>query len=854
MAKKFKNHYAALDGRSAEDRALERFAEMVIQKIESIQSDWKKPWFTENTLSWPKNLSGRKYNGMNALMLYLQCENEKYKIPVFMTFDQVRGLNYKGPAKEGKRLTDEEGQPLSEVSVLKGAKSFPVFLTIFNVLHTETRQRIKIEDYRNLSKDEQKEYTVYPNMQVYNVFNVAQTNIQQARPELYAKLMAENVALPPELSADGYCFPAMDEMVRNNEWLCPIRLQHQDNAYYSISRDEIVIPEKEQFYDAESFYGTELHEMIHSTGAKQRLDRFSPISYFGSPEYSKEELVAELGSALVMQEHGLCKTIKEDSCAYLKSWLEELKESPTFIKSILLDVKRATAMVNDRINLINSRLLENGTVGKMAEPLPMTGIPDGAVSEFHMLDNESRDAVYNFLHGNLYDKDTGNLIDVSKPVDRVVRVDKCYFDHALECVYDNLDSETLSKIVNCGDYFKGHLIDNYSSVLNQQFTEEFELKRNDPNWLREQGIVGDVKWDLRFFSTDGYHLVKAITENQCRIGVMDHHCSIFRPFVEVGEKFGIEDDLGYMTELRRRLLSKDEKVDPLGRITFTAPPYQYADTGNVRRDILIDGEAKAVFVLEKDSDVYDLNFVLELKDSELLKSYADYGNIIYDKESGIYYTMVSSLYDLFQEKDRFYPIRVITDKVNMSLKEYLNLPESHKSVSVDSVSEKDETISDRGKVDTVKDKEEVHLGLYAFQSNGELWGLQDGQGRVVIPPHWHTFEKPKEKEEVIFRSFIYADGMRNSDSILILQRNVLADLAGKLPRLSNVRIEERGEHHERWIAADIDGKPVVSEKITDLDWVQFQEGVASELSLANTYFADYLSLPKQEQERTGIRM
>ena len=96
--------------------------------------------------------------------------------------------------------------------------------------------------------------------------------------------------------------------------------------------------------------------------------------------------------------------------------------------------------------------------------------------------------------------------------------------------------------------------------------------------------------------------------------------------------------------------------------------------------------------------------------------------------------------------------------------------------------------------------------------------------------------------------------MKNSDSILILQRNVLADLAGKLPRLSNVRIEERGEHHERWIAADIDGKPVVSEKITELDWVQFQEGVASELSLANTYFADYLSLPKQEQERTGIRM
>lgn len=74
------------DGQSAESRALEKFAELMIDKIKSIQTDWHKPWFTEDSLKWPKNLSGREYNGMNALGLMLHCEKNGYKIPVFCTF------------------------------------------------------------------------------------------------------------------------------------------------------------------------------------------------------------------------------------------------------------------------------------------------------------------------------------------------------------------------------------------------------------------------------------------------------------------------------------------------------------------------------------------------------------------------------------------------------------------------------------------------------------------------------------------------------------------------------------------------------------------------------------------------
>lgn len=53
---------------SSEDKALDLFAEMMIEKLESVRKDWQKPWFTAGVMQWPRNLSGREYNGMNAFM------------------------------------------------------------------------------------------------------------------------------------------------------------------------------------------------------------------------------------------------------------------------------------------------------------------------------------------------------------------------------------------------------------------------------------------------------------------------------------------------------------------------------------------------------------------------------------------------------------------------------------------------------------------------------------------------------------------------------------------------------------------------------------------------------------------
>lgn len=333
------------DGPSSEDKALDLFAEMMIEKIESINKDWKKPWFTEGALQWPKNLNGREYNGLNAFMLLLQCEKQGWKIPRFCTFDCVQRLN-------NTEKKDANGETLPRVSVLKGEKSFPVFITTFTCIDKDNKERIKYDDYKRLSEEERKQYNIYPKMQVYRVFNVVQTNLQEARPEMWAKLEAENVRLTHEQGeGEQFAFAPIDAMIKDNRWICPIKPTYGDNAYFSIRKNEIVVPKKQQFTDGEAFYGTLLHEMTHSTGHESQLDRFKPTS-FGSAEYAREELVAELGSALVAQRYGMAKHIKEDSAAYLKSWLESLKESPQFIKTTLLDVKKATSVINQHIDKI----------------------------------------------------------------------------------------------------------------------------------------------------------------------------------------------------------------------------------------------------------------------------------------------------------------------------------------------------------------------------------------------------------------------------------------------------------------------------------------------------------------------
>ena len=298
---------AGANSESAQERALNLFADMMIEKIESIMTDWSKPWFTEGIASWPKNLSGRCYNGMNSLMLLMHCEKQGYKYPVFCTFDRVMGLNYNKTSVGNVPAVDAEGNKRPMVSVNKGEKSFPVFLTCFTVVNKDTNEKIKYEEYKQMPESEREHYNVYPSTVVYNVFNIDQTNMKEARPEIYEKIILENGGKKQEHKGEMFHFDAMDRMMEENLWICPIKQLHGDSAFYSISKK------------------------------------------------LQEELVAELTSAMVCQYCGMDKYIKEDSAPYLKSWLSSLQQDAQYIKTILLDVKRASAMITKAIEECTSQ-------------------------------------------------------------------------------------------------------------------------------------------------------------------------------------------------------------------------------------------------------------------------------------------------------------------------------------------------------------------------------------------------------------------------------------------------------------------------------------------------------------------
>jgi len=114
---------------------------------------------------------------------------------------------------------------------------------------------------------------------------------------------------------------------------CPEIIVDNNRAYYSPSKDVIGMPEVRRFKGIEEYYSTLFHEQVHSTGSVKRLKRFTgedAIAAFGSASYSKEELTAEIGSAILCCHAGIEKTI-DNSASYIQSWLKVLKNDKNFV-------------------------------------------------------------------------------------------------------------------------------------------------------------------------------------------------------------------------------------------------------------------------------------------------------------------------------------------------------------------------------------------------------------------------------------------------------------------------------------------------------------------------------------------
>lgn len=134
-------------------------------------------------------------------------------------------------------------------------------------------------------------------------------------------------------------------------WPNPPGIDHNggDRAYYRWDADSIHLPPVKSFDSAEEYYSTKLHEMVHSTGHPKRLNRrdLHTLAPFGSPVYSREELVAEFGAAYLCAEAGIANTL-DNSAAYIKGWAKALRDDKRLVVTAASAAQKAADYILSR--------------------------------------------------------------------------------------------------------------------------------------------------------------------------------------------------------------------------------------------------------------------------------------------------------------------------------------------------------------------------------------------------------------------------------------------------------------------------------------------------------------------------
>ncbi len=252
----------------------EQVTARIIELLETGSIPWKKPWLSNDG---PMNLISKKsYRGINSFLLNCSPYSSQY------------WLTYRQAAERG-------GQ------VRRGEKSTSVVFW-------------KWLDCKMPPGEEDNEATgKVPLLRYYNVFNLDQI---------------DGMDPPVEEQSDNPFSPIEQaEQVINNMPHRPLIQYGGDRACYSPTLDCIKLPKQGAFKSPEEYYSTAFHELSHATGHSSRLGRKGILepSYFGSHDYSQEELVAEFGASMLCGYAGIEQQIIENSAAYIQGWLKVLK-------------------------------------------------------------------------------------------------------------------------------------------------------------------------------------------------------------------------------------------------------------------------------------------------------------------------------------------------------------------------------------------------------------------------------------------------------------------------------------------------------------------------------------------------
>lgn len=272
----------------------------IIEQLNKGIIPWRKPWSNVSSeMSCYNIVSGREYSFLNCMLLE--------KAGGYMTFKQAKEKGY---------------------HIKKGAVANVVTFWMTQQYTEEVQHEDGTTGELKLSR---------PVLKYYQVFH--QDDIEG----LEVKTTAEDVR--PTLSQDEKAEGIITEYVQRS--CIKFTAKESCSAYYSPVTDEVVVPSIEQYTNVGEYYSTIFHELTHSTGAKSRLDRgLLKDAGFGSENYSKEELVAEIGSAMLTS---LCdfdvKESFQNSVAYISGWMQRLKEDNRLIVSAASRAEKAVKYI-----------------------------------------------------------------------------------------------------------------------------------------------------------------------------------------------------------------------------------------------------------------------------------------------------------------------------------------------------------------------------------------------------------------------------------------------------------------------------------------------------------------------------
>ena len=255
----------------------DRILNLVMSAMED-ETAWRKTWQSQSGLhqNW---ISKKPYNGTNQLMTMISSHLAGYTKPYWLTYKQISDLG----------------------GNVKGQSATPAI-------------------FFGSAKDKKNEDKTYKFAKLYNIFNIEQTGIELPEIELRQTKLERPYEMADALQVKLSSAP-------------------HHNPCYSPSADEIRMPMPGQFESDDAHQSTFYHECIHSTGHHSRLDR--PLTgSFGSEDYAKEELIAELGSIFLCAELGVTYDISQHA-SYLNSWKKAIKSDPKYLMTAATEARKA---------------------------------------------------------------------------------------------------------------------------------------------------------------------------------------------------------------------------------------------------------------------------------------------------------------------------------------------------------------------------------------------------------------------------------------------------------------------------------------------------------------------------------